>query len=164
MLSTPTPSSIGTTYTSLTRGWAYRHYKNAAKMSSGMKSWLLVALEDEVPLTPPYTFGADTPTFLTGDGEPNAYRPYRYLIEITAGSGYHHWFWYRHHRSVGSGLTVNITADPGEITDVNIADIGDGLYEDGDELEVPGGDMDLGTFDYEVIVLFDNPGLGYEFQ
>ena len=135
-----------------TRGWAYRHYKNAAKT----EFWdeILVAgqaLEDDgTPDATADAFGADTPTFLTGDG---AQMPIDrvYLIEITAGgTGYTTGSAIATTGGTGTGLTVDIVADAGVITDINIAAQGDGAYLDGEELTVTGGGADA-TFTIAIL-------------
>ena len=135
------------------QGRAYRHYKNAAKT----EFWdeILVAgqaLEDDgTPDATADTFGEASPTFLVGDG---AQLPADriYIASISAlGSGYTTATGLATTGGVGSGMTVNITADSGEITDVVIAGFGDGLYEDGDELEVVQGGGASGTFVVNVL-------------
>lgn len=131
------------------RGWAYRHYTSADKL----EFWDEVLVAGEVPSADtPDTFGTASPTFLTGDG---AQMPIDrvYLVALLTGgtslyttatgvatSG----------SATGSGLTVDITADAGVVTDVVIADQGDGLYEDGDVLTIAGGD---GTATFEIAIL-----------
>ena len=135
-----------------TRGWAYRHYKNAAKT----EFWdeILVAgqaLEDDgTPDATADLFGAASPTFLTGDG---AQMPIDrvYLIEITdGGTGYTTGSAIATTGGTGTGLTVDIVADAGVITDINIAAQGDGAYLDGEELTVTGGGADA-TFTIAIL-------------
>ena len=135
------------------QGWAYRHYKSADKL----EFWdeILVAgqaLEDDgTPDATADAFGAASPTFLVGDGQQMPIDRI-YVVGITgAGSGYITGTGLATTGGVGSGMTVDITADSGEITDVNIADIGDGLYVDGDELTVVQGGGALGTFTVNVL-------------
>ena len=125
------------------QGWAYRHYKNAAKT----EFWdeILVAgqaLEDDgTPDATADTFGTANPTFLVGDG---AQMPADrvYVVTITAaGTTYSDASGVATSGSAtGSGLTVDIITNAGVVTDVNIAAQGDGLYADGDELTIAGGD------------------------
>ena len=135
-----------------TRGWAYRHYKNAAKT----EFWdeILVAgqaLEDDgTPDATADLFGAASPTFLVGDG---AQMPIDrvYLIEITdGGTGYTTGSAIATTGGTGTGLTVDIVADAGVITDINIAAQGDGAYLDGEELTVTGGGADA-TFTIAIL-------------
>ena len=135
-----------------TRGWTYRHYKNAAKT----EFWdeILVAgqaLEDDgTPDATADLFGAASPTFLTGDG---AQMPIDrvYLIEITdGGTGYTTGSAIATTGGTGTGLTVDIVADAGVITDINIAAQGDGAYLDGEELTVTGGGADA-TFTIAIL-------------
>ena len=135
-----------------TRGWAYRHYKNAAKT----EFWdeILVAgqaLEDDgTPDATADLFGTASPTFLVGDG---AQMPADrvFLIEITAGgTGYTTGSAIATTGGTGTGLTVDIVADAGVITDINIAAQGDGAYLDGEELTVTGGGADA-TFTVNVL-------------
>lgn len=130
------------------RGWAYRHYKTEDK--SEFWDELLVAGNVAASDTPD-AFGAATPTFETGDG---AQMPVDriYVVSITgAGSGYTTATGLATTGGTGTGLTVDITAVAGEITDVNIAGIGDGLYVDGDEITVVQVGGSAGTFTVNVL-------------
>ena len=134
------------------QGWAYRHYKKADK--SEFWDEILVAgqaLEDDgTPDATADEFGTDTPTFLVGDG---AQMPADrvYLIEITAGgTGYTTGSGVATTGGTGTGLTVDIVADAGVITDINIADQGDGAYLDGEELTVTTGGADA-TFTINIL-------------
>ena len=135
------------------QGWAYRHYTSSDKL----QFWdeILVAgqaLEDDgTPDATADEFGASSPTFLVGDGQQMPIDRI-YVVNITtAGSGYTTATALATTGGIGSGMTVDITAVAGEITDVNIAGIGDGLYEDGDELTVVQGGGALGTFTVSVL-------------
>ena len=130
------------------RGWAYRHYKTEDK--SEFWDELLVAGNVAASDTPD-AFGAATPTFETGDG---AQMPVDriYVVSITGtGSGYTTATGLATTGGTGTGLTVDITAVAGEITDVNIAGIGDGLYVDGDEITVVQVGGSAGTFTVNVL-------------
>ena len=135
------------------QGWAYRHYKNAAKT----EFWdeILVAgqalLDNGNPDTTADAFGAAAPTFLVGDG---AQMPIDriYVVSITgAGSGYTTGTGLATTGGTGTGLTVDITAVAGEITDINIAAQGNGAYLDGEELTVVQVGGSLGTFTVNVL-------------
>lgn len=130
------------------RGWAYRHYKTEDK--SEFWDELLVAGNVAASDTPD-AFGAASPNFETGDG---AQMPVDriYVVSITgAGSGYTTATGLATTGGTGTGLTVDITAVAGEITDVNIAGIGDGLYVDGEELTVVQVGGSAGTFTVNVL-------------
>ena len=135
------------------QGWAYRHYKSADKL----EFWdeILVAgqaLEDDgTPDATADAFGAANPTFLVGDGSQMPIDRV-YVIEITAAGtgGYSTASGVATTGGSGTGLTVDIVADAGVITDINIAAQGDGAYLDGEELTVTGGNGDA-TFTINIL-------------
>ena len=129
------------------RGWAYRHYKTEDK--SEFWDELLVAGNVASSDTPD-AFGAASPNFETGDG---AQMPvdHIYVVSITgAGSGYTTATGLATTGGTGTGLTVDIVADAGVITDINIAAQGDGAYLDGEELTVTTGGADA-TFTINIL-------------
>lgn len=134
------------------QGWAYRHYKSADKL----EFWdeILVAgqalLDDGNADLSADAFGAAAPAFLLGDG---AQMPIDrvYLVAITdGGTGYSDASGVATTGGSGTGLTVDIVQDAGVITDINIADQGDGAYLDGEELTVTGGGADA-TFTINIL-------------
>ena len=133
------------------RGWAYRHYKNAAKT----EFWDEVLVAGEVPSgDSPAVFGAASPTFLTGDTvkAPNPTGTVTTIYALSGGSGYSTGTGVATTSGgSGTGLTVDIVSvDGGVIEELAIADAGDGNYVDGELVTVTTGGADA-TFKVAVI-------------
>lgn len=133
------------------QGWAYRHYKSADKL----EFWdeILVAgqalLDNGDPDTTADTFGTASPTFLVGDGSQMPIDRY-YVIEITAaGDTLSDATGVATTGGSGTGMTVDIVTDGGEVVDVNINAQGSG-YVDGDELTITSAGTDA-TFTIGVL-------------
>ena len=89
------------------RGWVYRHYKNNAKT----EFWDEVIVAGEVPSSDsPASFGAASPTFLTGDGTQS---PLPDLISLT----------------IGGSATATASAVEAYTTTLVATNVGDATYQ-----------------------------------
>jgi len=122
------------------QGWVYRHFKNEAKD----EYWDEILVAGAVPSgDSPASFGAASPTFLTGDDIQEPYGGVATGVPVTltiaaAGSGYSDDTGVEITTGSGVGLIIDITTTAGAITGVTLDTAGTGYYE-GEDVLVPGG-------------------------
>lgn len=125
------------------QGWAYRHFKG-----DGSSYYDEILVAGEVPVgDSPDAFGTASPTFLVGDGVQAPLAGKTFIGDLlTGGSGYTATAsGVATTGGSGTGLTVDITVESGEVLDVDLAAAGSG-YTDGDVLTVNDGAGTGATF------------------